>query len=128
MATDADPILRNWYQYPAKGQKFRVVAIDEDAGVVEIQHFDGDLEELGLDTWYELDIEPVEAPENWSGPFDVVEVDDLGESITDTQPEDWSESLQEFKSPGQGLISEEAEETEDDWGLGRPKEEPWEGE
>ncbi len=125
MTTEADPVLRNWYQYLDKGQKFRVVALNEDEGNVEIQYFDGVVEEIGLDGWYELDIEPVEAPGNWTGPFDVAETDDLGTQITDTTADDWAAPQQEIKSeePGTGL-----EEADDDWGEGRPREEPWEGE
>ncbi len=70
----------------------------EVEGNVEIQYFDGDVEEIGLDGWYELDIEPIEAPENWTGPVDVAEVDDLGTQITDTTTEDWAAPQQEIKS------------------------------
>jgi len=118
MPTEADPVLRNWYQHLDKGQKFRVVAVNEDEGTIEVQYFDGDVEELGQDDWYELDIEPIEAPENWTGPVDLAEPDDLGTQITDTTADDWSDPLQEVKPA----------EPVDDWGEGRPKEEPWEGE
>jgi len=119
MTTEADPVLRNWYQHLDKGQKFCVVALD-DEGNVEIQYFDGDVEEIGLDGWYELDIEPIEAPENWSGPIDITEVDDLGTQITDTTADDWAAPQQEIQpdQPGAGQ-----EEKGDDWGEGRPKEE-----
>ena len=68
MPTEADPILGTWYQHLDKGQKFCVVALNEDDGLIEMQHFDGDLEEIDSDTWYQLDLEPIEEPENWSGP------------------------------------------------------------
>lgn len=125
MTTEADPVLRNWYQHLDKGQKFCVVALNEDEGSVEIQYFDGDVEEIGLDGWYELDIEPIEAPENWTGPVDVAEADDLGTQITDTTTDDWAAPQQEIKSEEPGTGREEAD---DDWGEGRPREEPWEGE
>ena len=59
MPTESAPIVGNWYRHLDKGQKFEVVAIDEDARIVETQHFDGDIEEIDLDDWYELDIEPI---------------------------------------------------------------------
>jgi hypothetical protein len=124
MPTEADPILENWYQHTDKGQRFRVVALDEDEGVIEIQHFDGDLEEIDVDGWYELDIEPIEPPENWSGPVDVAEIDDFGTEITDTSADDWGAPLQEIKASRDSGGDEE----DDDWAEGRPKEEPWEGE
>ena len=99
MATELDPIVDNWYFHRDKGQRFYVVAVDEEEGTVEIQHFDSDLEEISLNAWYDMDIELSEAPENWSGAMDIVEQDDLGTEITDTKPEDWSEPLQDFREP-----------------------------
>jgi hypothetical protein len=49
------------------------------------------LEEIDLDAWYELPIESIEAPEDWSGPFDEMESDDLGyddEDEEDKEDED----------------------------------------
>lgn len=76
--SDVDPIIGNWYRNQETGNDFEVVALDEDAQTIEIQYFDGELEELDLDTWYDLPIEAIEAPEDWSGPFDELESDDLG--------------------------------------------------
>jgi hypothetical protein len=76
--SDVDPIIGNWYRDQETGNDFEVVAIDEDAQTIEIQYFDGEVEELDLDAWYELPIEAIEAPEDWSGPFDELESDDLG--------------------------------------------------
>ena len=64
MPTEADPILGNWYQHLDKGQKFCVVALNVDEGLIEMQHFDGDLEEIDRDTWYQLDLQLIEEPEN----------------------------------------------------------------
>ena len=76
--SDVDPIIGNWYRNQETGNDFEVVALDEDAQTIEIQYFDGEVEELDLDAWYELAIEAIEAPEDWSGPFDELEADDLG--------------------------------------------------
>ena len=89
MSNDLDPILGNWYQHLDKGQLFRVVAIDEDNEVVEIQNFDGDLDEVEMSLWQEMDIDLAEEPENFSGPYDVGELDDYGTEITDTARSDW---------------------------------------
>ena len=96
MPTEFDPIINSWYYHLDKGQKFYVVDVDDDAGVVEIQHFDGDLEEINLKDWYGMEIEISEAPENWSGAMDIGEQDDLGTEVTDTNSEDWSDPLQEI--------------------------------
>ena len=76
--SDVDPIIGNWYRNQETGNDFEVVALDEDAQTIEIQYFDGELEDLDLDAWYELPIESIEAPEDWSGPFDEMASDDLG--------------------------------------------------
>ena len=101
MPTEIDPIVDNWYNHLDKGQRFYVVAVDEDSGTVEIQHFDGDVEEIDLKEWYEMNIELGEEPENWAGAMDIGEKDDFGTEITDTQPVDWSEPLQQFRKPGE---------------------------
>ncbi len=91
MATDVDPIVGSWYQLPDKSQPFEVISLDEDIGLVEIQYLDGDQEELELDTWYELDVEPTDAPEEWIG-----SIDDLAgnsrHAEAETDEETWSGS------------------------------------
>ncbi|MGD8515126.1 MAG: hypothetical protein PVF52_05885 [Granulosicoccaceae bacterium] len=101
MPTENDPIVDNWYFHRDKGQKFVVVAVDDDSETVEIQHFDGDLEEISFSDWYDMEIEISAEPENWAGAIDVGTVDDLGTEITDTKASEWNEPLQEFRPPGQ---------------------------
>ena len=48
-----------------------MVAVDDEDGTVELQHFDGTIEEMEFDVWQDTDLEPVEAPEDWSGSVDV---------------------------------------------------------
>ena len=64
------PIVSQWYRR-ADGSHFEVVAIDRDDGTVEVQHFDGTLEEFDLDSWEELEFEEAEAPEDWTGSVDI---------------------------------------------------------
>lgn len=44
-----DPVVGDWYA--SHGQLFEVIAVDEDERVIEVQHADGDLEELEQDDW-----------------------------------------------------------------------------
>ena len=44
-----EPVVGEWYR--SHGQQFEVVAIDDAERVIEIQHADGDLEEIELDDW-----------------------------------------------------------------------------
>ena len=97
MTTEFDPIIGNWYCHLDKGQRFRVVAIDEKTETVEVQNFDGNLDEYEMENWYQLEIEPREAPENWSGALDIGNVDDLGTNVTDTKSSDWDEPLDVFE-------------------------------
>ena len=99
MPNELDPIIDQWYTHLDKGQRFYVVAIDEVGNAVELQHFDGDLEELSLEEWRELDIELSEEPENWAGALDIAEQDDLGTGVTDTTADDWTEPGEDFRRP-----------------------------
>jgi len=129
MTSEADPIIDAWYHYPAKAQKFKVTALDERTATVEIQYFDGNIDELDLDTWYGLDIERIEAPEDWTGPMDNIEKDDLNPVGTEMRREDWEAPYREEdekQRAGPREPDETREESEDEWGEGRPGEEPWE--
>ena len=123
MVTEVDPIIGNWYQHLDKGQRFCVVAVDEDSALIEVQNFDGDLAEIEFGIWYEMDLAPTDEPENWAGPLDVGELDDLGTSITDTDPGDWNAPLQEIGARDSQRWGEEQPEPQDDWDEGRSQEE-----
>jgi len=99
MANEFDPIIGNWYRHLDKGQMFQVIAIDDEERLVELQHFDGDIEELSMVAWRAMDLELTEAPEDWTGPLDDIEPDDLGySSETAMSRSDWVRPLQE--TPG----------------------------
>jgi hypothetical protein len=112
MSTDLSPIVGNWYQPLGKGQAFVVVSLDEEEGVIEIQHYDGDVEEIDLDAWSELELEAAEPPEEWTGPIDDVEIDDLGYTETGMTCQDWPQPLQE--APAGREEQWEAPEPEDE--------------
>ncbi|MGH8646182.1 MAG: DUF6763 family protein [Gammaproteobacteria bacterium] len=76
MSTELDPVVGNWYQHTDDDEKkFTVLDLDQEEGVVEIQYFDGDLDQIDLDEWYELVLEPIGAPEDWTGAMDGAEED-----------------------------------------------------
>jgi hypothetical protein len=64
------PVIGEWYRRPG-GDSFEVVAIDRDDRTIEIQYFDGTVEELEIEEWYEAGIEAGDAPEDWTGSLDV---------------------------------------------------------
>ncbi|HEY0682636.1 MAG TPA: DUF6763 family protein [Steroidobacter sp.] len=68
--TSPSPVVGDWYRR-FNGALFEVVAVDRDDGTVEVQHFDGTLEEFDLESWEEQDFEEAQAPEDWTGSVDV---------------------------------------------------------
>ena len=64
------PEIGAWYQNQA-GTLLEVVAWDPDEGVIEVQFYDGTVEEYDLDSWGELGLSYGEPPEDWSGSLDV---------------------------------------------------------
>lgn len=80
-----------WYENLEEEESFRVLSVDEDSELLEIEYLDGDIEEIDLETWHEMDLERIEEPEGWSKSDD---------EDTEDEEEDWEE---------------EDEEDEDDW-------------
>ncbi len=80
MATP-QPGIGDWYRLKG-GSLFEVVALDDDDGTIEIQYFDGTVEEMDIEDWEaqweEGALEAAEAPEDWSGSVDVEGTDDAG--------------------------------------------------
>lgn len=87
MDNEIEPNIGSWYQNLINTQVFQVVSLDEDAALVELQHADGDIEEISLDEWHTLDLESTDAPDDWSGPIDDPEFDDYGFSDTRSEGE-----------------------------------------
>ncbi|MRX26995.1 DUF6763 family protein [Kangiella sp. HZ709] len=71
MAKLLTPRRGHWYKRPDLNDVFEVVAIDDDEGTIEIQYFNGEIEELDLASWQELYIAEAAAPEDWSGALEV---------------------------------------------------------
>ena len=77
MIGELDPIEGNWYHNLDKEQDFMVVDVSVREGTVDIRHFDGDIEELEMEEWEEMDLEETEPPEDWTGSLDDLESDDV---------------------------------------------------
>ena len=61
-------------------QDFEVVAYEIEEGLIEVQFFDGDIEEFEHDIWYEMTLAKIPPPEDWSG---AIEVDEDGPGTDD---------------------------------------------
>ena len=92
VSRDYEPVPGQWYENVEEEESFRVLRVDEDSERLEIEYLDGDIEEIDLETWREMDLERIEEPEGWSESDDDEAEDD----------EDWDED-------------EEEDEDDDDW-------------
>ena len=61
MGREYEPTVGQWYDDLENDETFQVLKVDEDKETVEIQHLDGDTEELDVDDWAELDLELTES-------------------------------------------------------------------
>ena len=93
MARDYDPVQGQWYEDLEENEIFRVLSVDPDEELIEIQYENGDIEEIDLDTWHELDLEQAEEPEGWASDEDEDEdEDDLDEDDWDEdEDDDWDD-------------------------------------
>ena len=114
--------IGQWYSRADKGEVFQVVGRDEASDAIEIQAFDGDLDEIDEDTWNTLQLERIAPPEDWTGPVDVVEADDLGYSETAMHASDWSVPLQSLKVERESWEETDPREDRDALGEGAPVE------
>lgn len=88
MGRDYDPIKGQWFEDLEENEIFLVLSVDPDTELVELQYENGDIEEIDLDTWHELDLERTQQPEGWptaekEGEDTAVEDDD--------EEDDWDE-------------------------------------
>jgi Family of unknown function (DUF6763) len=63
-----------------------VVGIDDDARTIDIQSFDGDLDEIDRDSWDVIAPARTDQPEDWAGAPDDVERDDLVDADAGAEP------------------------------------------
>ena len=90
MSRDKEPVVGQWYINAEEEETFRVITVDEDAEMVEIEYLDGEIEELDIDEWHELDLELTTEPEGWSEDEQEEEDDD-----EDEDEDDWDEDEDE---------------------------------
>lgn len=88
------PVVGEWYR-DIHDDTFEVVAVDEQDGTVEVQHFDGTLEEWDLADWLQSPLRAAEPPEDWSGSMDI-EREDYGVDLEDIRAEEWASPLDYF--------------------------------
>ena len=94
MARDYDPVQGQWYEDLEENEIFKVLSVDPDQELVEVQYENGDIEEIDLDTWHELDLEQAQEPEGWAADTEKEEEEEEEEEEEDDWDEDdddWDE-------------------------------------
>ena len=87
MSRELTPVAGRWYRNLDRDEVFKVVAVDENDEVIEIQLDDGEIEELESAEWFEMDIERAEEPEDW-----LREDGDEDEDEDEESDDDWRDS------------------------------------
>jgi hypothetical protein len=99
VSRDYEPVPGQWYENLEEDESFRVLSVDEDSERLEIEYLDGDIEELDLEAWREMDLERIEEPEGWSESDDEDAEDDEDdweeEDEEDEDDDDWDEDEDE---------------------------------
>jgi len=86
VSRDYEPVASQWYENLEEEEQFRVLSVDEDSELIEIEYLDGDIEELDVEAWHEMDLERIAEPEGWAASQAEEEEDD-----EDENDEDWDE-------------------------------------
>ena len=87
------PVVGDWYCC-INGTLLEVVAIDADEDTIEVQHFDGTLEEFDAESWEEQGLTRATPPEDWTGSVDVeVEEDATDIEVTPASSSIWNDTL-----------------------------------
>lgn len=99
MSRDYDPVPGQWYEDLETSEVFQVVSLNPDDEVLRIHWLEGETEELDLEDWTAMDVEPTEAPEGW--------VDEEGDDLEEGEKDEKEEEEEEE--------DEEDDEDDDDW-------------
>jgi hypothetical protein len=110
VSRDYEPVPGQWYENIEEEESFRVLSVDEDSELVEIEYLDGDIEEIDLETWHEMDLERTEEPEGWTGSAE--EEEEEGE---EKKEEDWDEDDDEDDDDDDWDEDEEEDEGRDEY-------------
>ena len=96
MRDELEPTVGKWYLDVELDEPFRIAAIDEEREVIQVRYLDGETDEIALDDWSDLDLEPAEPPED--------------------EPEKEDESEGDWREPASEADDwDDKEEDEDDW-------------
>jgi uncharacterized protein DUF6763 len=106
VSRDYEPVPGQWYENLEEEEPFRVLSMDEDSELVEIEYLDGDIEEIDLETWHEMDLELTQEPEGWSESHD-------DEDEEEEEDDDWDDEDEDDDDLDEDEDEDEPDERED---------------
>ena len=106
VSRDYEPVPGQWYENLEEEEPFRVLSMDEDSELVEIEYLDGDIEEIDLETWHEMDLELTQEPEGWSESHD-------DEDEEEDEDDDWEDEDEDDDDLDEDEDEDEPDERED---------------
>jgi hypothetical protein len=86
------PSIGDWYQKPG-GVLFEVIAVNDQDATIDIQHFDGTVEELDFGAWEDAEYQHADPPEDYSGSLDI-EREDYNMDLDRGAGQEWSDPLE----------------------------------
>src|ERR1700719_2079729 len=104
VSRDYEPVPSQWYENVEEEESFRVLSVDEDSELIEIEYLDGDIEEVDLEAWTEMDLERIEQPEGWS------ESEDADEDEDDLDEDEDEDDLDDDDDEDEDDVDEERDE------------------
>jgi hypothetical protein len=105
VSRDYEPVVGQWYENLEEEESFRVLSVDEDSELVEIEYLDGDIEEIDIEAWHEMDLEHTQEPEGWAK-SDQEEEDD--------EDDDWDEDEDDEDEDDDDLDEDEDEDADEE--------------
>ncbi len=66
MPIQEDPVVGATYEDP-DGLTFEVTDFDEDEGAIEVRYDDGSVDEIDIDTWFEMELRRLEGDGGGAG-------------------------------------------------------------
>ena len=91
------PVIGVWYWDLEHTERFEVVAEDKKGGLIEIQYFNGEIEELDIDTWFTMRVVSTNAPIDCSGPYEIEKEEQNELNDEPIHPDHWSDPLAPFE-------------------------------
>ncbi len=90
MPMEEEPVVGAMYEDP-EGRSFEIVALNEDDGTIEVQYEDGAVDEIDIDAWYEMELQPVKATPPWKESTAEVEEEEEEKPKPDDDDDDFDD-------------------------------------